>query len=112
MARQQSGSWSFDDEPPSHGERLTIAWMDWSIDTLAKLGCAPHPSSRFPESLRYIQRVHHQPDLLEQAEVRTQLAEIQRSAWELLLIVIATVQSERRTSPFTRDKLLDMFGGG
>lgn len=111
MARQQSGNWSFDDDPPSHSERLTMAWLEWSLDTLAKLGCCPTPSSRFPESLSYIKRVHNHPDLLERTEVRAQVTEIQRSAWELLLIVIATVQSDRTTSPFTRAKLLEMFAG-
>lgn len=112
VTRQQSGPWSFDGEPPAHSERLTIAWLDWSIDTLTKLGCAPDRLSRFPESLRYIGNVRANPNQLERPEAREQLAEIQRSAWELLLIVLGAVQVDRAISPFTREKLDELLGGG
>lgn len=112
MTRRHIGPWSFDDEPPARSERLTIAWLEWALDALSKLSCSPHPSSRFPESLRYLRRVHANSSTLEDPETRAQLAEIQRSAWELLIIVIATIQTERDISPFTREKLEEMFGGG
>ena len=111
MTRSRTGIWEYDAEPPLHGERLTIAWLTWALNTLGKLACPPHPRSRFPESLRYIRDCHANPSLVDQPEVRMQLAEIQRATWELMLIVKATIRAERSTSPFTRDKLQEMFGG-
>jgi hypothetical protein len=112
MTRIHSGPWSYDANPPTFGEQLTILRLEWCLDTLAKLGCAAHTSSRFPESLRYLKRVHDNHALVEDAEVRTQVAEIQRATWQLMLVLLASVQSDRQTSPFTSAKLRELQGGG
>lgn len=110
MSRHVSGDWSYEDDPPRMGERLTIARLEWCLDTLSSLGCAPHPRSRVPESLRYIKNLDA-VDLTE-GSVRALVAEIQRLAWELMIILIAAAEAPRRSTPFTREKLNELLGGG
>lgn len=112
MTRLTRGPWSFDDEPPAHGERLTIARLEWCLDAFAKLGCPARDSSRFPASLRFLKRINREPSLIDDEAARVQVAEIHRSTWELMLILRAAARVARNSSPFTAAKLREIQRGG
>jgi hypothetical protein len=109
--RQTSGPWSYDETPPTSNERLTITRLEWCLDTLRKAGVEIQQSSRLPASLALLRRVSADPSLLDRDDVRAKLAEVQKMAWEFMLVLLAAVQADRATSPFTYDKVREMLRG-
>jgi hypothetical protein len=57
MTRQQSGDWTYDDEPPAEGDGATVARLEWVLDALTKLGVQAKPSSRLPASIRFLKEL-------------------------------------------------------
>jgi hypothetical protein len=111
LIRQTSGPWSFDDEPPASGERLTIARREWCLDAFAKLGCPAKNASRFPRSLKFIRDINREPQRIEEQAVRARAAEIHRSTWELTLILRGAARLDRASSRLTDARLREIQRG-
>jgi hypothetical protein len=109
--RTHHGPWSFDKNPPVQGEGATIARLAWCIETLNTLGCDVPPASRLPKSLRLLERVNANPELLSDPGIRDLVTEAHRAAIEFMFILIAAVQSDLRTTPFTKAKLAEAILG-
>ncbi|MDO8500295.1 MAG: hypothetical protein Q7S20_00450 [Gemmatimonadaceae bacterium] len=108
---KESHNWSYNAAPTATSERLTRARLQWCSTALGKLGCAIPNGGRLSLALRLLDDLANGVVAISEVSIRDQIAEVQRMAWEFMLILIAAVDGRQAPSPFTVDKLEQMLRG-
>lgn len=108
---RESGDWSYNDSPIVSSERLTLARLNWCIYALGALGCPIPRLSRIEVARQLCEQIKADKATIESDEVRSQIAEVQRIAWEFMLILVAAMNLRGEPSPFTPGKLGEMLLG-